>query len=116
MAEKNSKTANYKTGVSLCDQSIGKRIKELREQMGLTQKLLGERIGISPELIKKLEYGDRGLTLENARSMKKVFQVPYDYLLDGKRADTQKEKILLETEKLTIEERKELIIEILKLM
>lgn len=39
------------------------RLRELREEIGLTQAQLGERIGVSQRQISKIEHGD----IENAK-------------------------------------------------
>ena len=55
------------------------RVKELRESIGLSQGKLGEEIGISQQLISKIERDDERLTKDNM--LADFFQVSSDYLL-----------------------------------
>lgn len=43
---------------------IGKLIRETRKAKGLTQKELGERIGVAESTLSRFENGDQNLTLE----------------------------------------------------
>ena len=65
-------------------QTVGERIKYLREKKGESQKKLGEAIGLSQNSISKLEKGETQLTLENQRNLVKHFNVSHDYLISGK--------------------------------
>lgn len=65
-------------------QTVGERIKYLREKKGESQEKLGEAIGLSQNSISKLEKGETQLTLENQCSLVKHFNVSHDYLISGK--------------------------------
>lgn len=41
----------------MIDKRIGKRIKECREQLGLTQEQFAERLGVAPNYISTIERG-----------------------------------------------------------
>lgn len=69
-------------------QTVGERIKYLREKKGESQKKLGEAIGLSQNSISKLEKGETQLTLENQRNLVKHFNVSHDYLISGKDEDS----------------------------
>lgn len=69
-------------------QTVGERIKYLREKNGESQEKLGEAIGLSQNSISKLEKGETQLTLENQRSLVKHFNVSHDYLISGKDEDS----------------------------
>lgn len=44
----------------------GKRIKELREQAGMTQEDLAQAIGVTHSNVSQIESGDRGLNVKKA--------------------------------------------------
>ena len=96
---------------------IGERVEFLREEKGMTRKLLAERMGLKEVTIKKIEYGDIGLTVNNARKVKAILGTSYDYLLDGKQESPQVVKrILTEIELLSKEDKLEIIKEICDLL
>lgn len=69
-------------------QTVGERIKYLREKKQESQEKLGEAIGLSQNSISKLEKGETQLTLENQYSLAKHFNVSHDYLITGKDNDS----------------------------
>ena len=60
---------------------FGKRLKALRIEHGLTQKQLGERIGLRGSIISFYEVGDRIPSPEIIIKLATVFHVTSDYLL-----------------------------------
>lgn len=60
---------------------IGKRIREERLCLNLTQERLAEDVGLSTAYIGQVERGDRSLTLENLIVVAKRLSVTVDYLL-----------------------------------
>jgi len=63
---------------------IGKKIKQLREISGLTQKRLSEILGYSEAHISHLESGNRSLGIEDLKKLANYFGVTYDYFLNQK--------------------------------
>jgi len=59
----------------------GERIKELRESHKMTQKLLGERVGVTKGAISAYETTDRYPSYEVLLRIAAVFHVSTDYLL-----------------------------------
>lgn len=57
------------------------RVKELREAIHLSQEALGETVGISQQVISKIERDDSRLTKENLLLLADFFLVSTDYLL-----------------------------------
>lgn len=62
-------------------QELGKRIKELRENAGLTQQQLAERVWVSKAAISNYELFERNPSLETLVNIAHVFHVSTDYLL-----------------------------------
>lgn len=60
------------------------RIREYRNTCGLTQKDLGEAVGMTGVSIGHLELGRRDLTLSNLRALAGVFGVAPVYLLSAR--------------------------------
>lgn len=66
--------------------TLPNRIKDLREEVGLSQEALGERVGTSGQQIARLEKEERRLTLQWMRRVAKGLGVaPIDLLLPSDR-------------------------------
>lgn len=63
------------------DNKAGERIRHLRECRELTQKQLAKAVNVSESVIKKLEIGERGITVQMLNAAADYFQVSTDYLL-----------------------------------
>lgn len=57
------------------------RVKELREALHLSQETLGNSVGISQQVISKIERDDRRLTKDNMLVLADFFHVSTDYLI-----------------------------------
>lgn len=87
-------------------QSVGKRIKIVRQMRRWTQEQLAEKVGLSPKYISGIERGVENPTLENVIRVAKVLGVEaYDLFLFGESDDSEKilrktlEKMLLEADR-----------------
>ena len=60
---------------------VGKRVREVRKEKGLSGEALGEAIHRSQNTISKIEMGKSGATIENLRAIAKECGVLEDYLL-----------------------------------
>ena len=60
---------------------FAERVHMLRKQRGMSQKELGEAIGLSHKSINTIESGSRTTTLEKLVILARFFQVSTDYLL-----------------------------------
>lgn len=63
------------------DYSIGKKIKELREEAKITQKVLGNKVGKSPTAVASWEQGLSEPCVNDIRTLCTIFDVSADYLL-----------------------------------
>lgn len=63
--------------------SVGQRIKEARKKVGLTQKELADRIGVSTTTIQQYELGKRQPRFEQAAAIADALGVTYFYLVTG---------------------------------
>lgn len=68
-----------KWGINVID--FGKRLKELRQNAGLTQKQLAEKIWVTKATISYYELSERNPSPEILIKIAKTFHVTTDYLL-----------------------------------
>ena len=67
-------------------QRMGERIGILRQERGMTQSVLAEKMGITPQAISKWERGMSFPDLSRLEELAKMLEVSVDYLLTGKDA------------------------------
>lgn len=60
---------------------FSERVYHLRKERGMSQKELGEAVGLSHKAISTIESGDRATTLEKLIALSQFFDVSTDYLL-----------------------------------
>ena len=63
------------------------RIKELREQYGLTQKQLGEKVGVSRQAINAIETGKFDPSIWLAYDLAKFFNLSIEELFNFKESE-----------------------------
>ena len=62
---------------------MGKRLKEKRKALGLTQEQLAEKLNISIKHYGGVERGIAGLSIENLIELSNILGVSLDYLIKG---------------------------------
>lgn len=62
----------------------GKRLKQVRDILKLTQTQLGEHFGFKGTKIKDIEIGKQKLTPEIALEIEKKFSISFEWLLNGR--------------------------------
>jgi transcriptional regulator with XRE-family HTH domain len=67
------------------DIKLGKRIKNLREQTGLSQEDIAKRLGINRVAVSQIEKGERKVCANEMSKLSKIFNIPSDVLLDLKK-------------------------------
>lgn len=63
---------------------IGKRIQNLRKDRNLTQQQLAEELGISPNMVAKVESGLRIPSIDMFVLMANFFDTTLDFIVLGK--------------------------------
>ena len=63
---------------------IGKRVRKIRLQKGISQEQFGELIGIKKAAVSKIENCDNSLSRSNLISICKQFNINEEWLLYGK--------------------------------
>ena len=61
---------------------VGRRVREIRKRMGLTQSTLGERAEITPDYMGRIERGRGAVTLETLDRIAAALSIPLRQLLD----------------------------------
>ena len=62
--------------------NLGKKIKKIRDSLGLSQEIIANKLGISRVAISQIENGDRKISAEEILKLSKIFNMPSDVLLD----------------------------------
>lgn len=75
---------------------LGKRIKELRVEKGLTLKKLGEKLNLGESTMSMYESGNRNPDYDTLSKIAEIFNVSTDYLL-GRTDQRKPEKYEPET-------------------
>ena len=75
------------------NKQVGERIKNLRQQLGLTQAELADKVGFTSQTVSNWESGSREPDIEALVKLSSLFNVSLDYLLSGKK---EEEKITLD--------------------
>ena len=61
---------------------FGWRIKELREERGLSQRGFAEKIGMSPSYLADVERGSRNISLDNIKRIADGFDISVAELME----------------------------------
>ncbi len=69
-----------KSSVNYLENTVGQRIKEVRQRAGLTQALFGEKIGITGASVMNYEKGTKLPPLETVMNVARCFDVSLDWL------------------------------------
>ena len=85
----------------------GKRIKQARQEMGLSQDAYSEKLNISRTHLAKVEVGLKSASIDLLIAISELSQISIDYLLKGSSPDHTKikENIRAMVHSLTILER-----------
>lgn len=65
-------------------QEIGKRLRLIREKIGITQARVGAKLGIQSQHVSKYERGETVPTWENLIKLIELYDVNINWLLTGK--------------------------------
>ncbi|MCH5157425.1 MAG: helix-turn-helix transcriptional regulator [Clostridiales bacterium] len=65
-------------------EEIGKKLKEARIQVGLTQKEVADRLGVAQPIYQRFEKGIYECSYEQLKALCDLFDISADYLLGRK--------------------------------
>lgn len=63
--------------------SVGRRIRDYREELGLTREAFAEKVGISPQFLSEIECAKKGISVETLHKICTAFQVSSDFFVFG---------------------------------
>ena len=69
--------------------NMGQRIAARRKELDMTQEQLAEKLGLSLQSISCIELGKKAVRPENLANLCKHLNVSVDYILYGKRDESQ---------------------------
>ena len=72
-------------GEAYSKKEVGKRLRDIRCRLNLTQEGFAEMLDISTQLYKKMELGENNISLNTLNKMKDKLDFSADYLLFGER-------------------------------
>lgn len=67
--------------------TLGRRLAEARQALGLNQKQLGEKAGVSPSLVSQIERGRVSASLNTLRKLAGVLGVPLAHFFDERQEE-----------------------------
>ena len=76
------------------NQSVGRRIREVRETLRVTRDEFSKLCGISESFLAAVERGDKSITSKTLYKISTGSHISVDYLIFGKRESIQAEMIL----------------------
>lgn len=97
---------------------LGKRIREERKRLNLTQEKLAEKIDLSEAYIGQIERGERILSLDTLLKITDQFGVTVDYLLNNS-IDLNDDQFLNQLKKIMVDrstKEKKMILDVLRVM
>lgn len=68
---------------------MGQRIAQRRKELHFTQEQLAEKMGVSLQTISCIELGKKAIRPENLTNLCLHLEITADYILSGKRTETQ---------------------------
>jgi transcriptional regulator with XRE-family HTH domain len=68
--------------MSTSENQLGRRVREIREKLGINQEKLASVLGISRPAVSQIENGERRVCAEELRSLASAFNISVDRLLD----------------------------------
>ena len=68
--------------------TIGRKIKEFRKALGISQQELADRLGVSRPTVSQIENGERKICAEEIKKLAKIFNISADRLLNLEKEPT----------------------------
>lgn len=75
------------TNTKLDIHKVGKRIRDCRKQIGMTQEMLAEKSNLTPQFVSYAETGQREIRVGSLLKIAKSLNTSCDFLLTGERID-----------------------------
>ena len=75
--------------------NVGKNLKIIREQQGLTQEEVGKSLNIGRDAIVRIEKGSRKISIEELNGFVKLYNIDIDYILNNNTVESNVKGIIL---------------------
>ena len=72
-----------KDGPDPVDVHVGKRIRERRVTLGMSQEALGDYLGLTFQQIQKYERGANRISASKLWALSQLFEVPIEWVVEG---------------------------------
>ena len=76
-------SVEYKTETTNIDSFIGRKVKQRRSELGISQGKLGEYLGVSFQQIQKYENGKNRISASSLVQISRILGVDFSYFVDG---------------------------------
>ncbi len=76
--------------------SIGTRIKHIRKECNMTQAQFAEAIGMKQSPLSQIESDKILPSIETLKTIRRKFNIPYDYIIDGSSENTHESMTVLD--------------------
>lgn len=86
---KEKKEVNLRT---LDAKEMGRRVRSRREAKELSREDLAELLGVSPQFVADIEYGNKGVSIKRLYMLCQILDVTADYILAGNIYSKDKDK------------------------
>lgn len=77
------KQINHTDLRTLDQREMGRRVRSRREAKNLSREQLAEKLGVSPQFVADIEYGNKGVSIKRLYLLCQVLDVTADYILAG---------------------------------
>lgn len=84
---------------------MGRRVCQRRQELRLTQEQVAERMDVSLQMISNLELGKKAIRPENLLKLGEVLDVSADYILSGRRSESENAELADKFARLSPEHR-----------
>ncbi|MEE0516961.1 MAG: helix-turn-helix transcriptional regulator, partial [Anaerovoracaceae bacterium] len=74
------KQINHTDLRTLDQREMGRRVRSRREAKNLSREQLAEKLGVSPQFVADIEYGNKGVSIKRLYLLCQVLDVTADYI------------------------------------
>lgn len=74
---------NTKGKANLIDEHVGKKLRQKRDLLGLSQERLAEHVGVTFQQIQKYENGQNRISASRLYEFSKILKVPISFFFDN---------------------------------
>ena len=83
MARKKATKTSRGKSTAMADAEIGSRIRAIRLDRGMSQKTLGDHLGLTFQQVQKYEKGTNRVGASRIQQISEILQVPVSFLFEG---------------------------------